>query len=197
MGQPDRAVTLRGRVAQLHLQALAFSLRVAYTCSTMSERSSSDFIHLPRFDEFVMCQEFEQKLAIMGFYRAYCKTRYETSDAHLDGRQGKFPTVLGKIWTVDETLYALNAAPSAREDPADYLLMAAQSRENIIQTDELEILRVRHVKPADNPLGLDKIIDATWHETGKHVIARFGRAASILTRDADSNLVYSPALPLD
>ncbi len=162
----------------------------------MSEQSSPEFIHLPSFSEFVMCQDFEQKLALMGFYRAYCKTRYERSDAYLDGRQGKFPAVLGQIWTVDETLYALNATSDAHEDPADYLLMAAQSRENAIQTDELEILRVRHVQPTDGQ-GLDKILDARWHETGKHVTARFGRAASILTRDTQSNFLYSPSLPLD
>lgn len=162
----------------------------------MSERSDSEFIHLPSFHEFVMCQDFEQKLALMGFYRAYCKTRYDKSDANLDGRQGKFPAVLGQIWTVDETLYALNATPDAHEDPADYLLMAAQSRANTIQSDELEILHIKHVQPADGQ-GLDKIIDAKWHEIGKHVTARFGRAASILTRDAMSNIVYSPSLPLD
>lgn len=160
----------------------------------MSERNGADLIHIPSFSEYVMCQDFEQKLALMSFYRAFCKTRHDKSDAQLDGRQGKFPAVLGHIWTIDETLYALNAVPDAQNDPADYLLMAAQLRKGTVQTDELEITRVRHAPVAH---GLDKIIDAKWDEAEKDVTIRFGQAASVLTRDARSNLVYSPSLPLD
>jgi len=161
----------------------------------MGEQNTVDFIHIPSFNEFVMHQDFEQQIALQGFYQAFCKIRYDRSDAHLDGRQGKFPEVLGCIWTIDTTLYALNAAPDAHEDPADYLLMAAKLRGKNVRTEELEVVRVRHVS-TDDGRGVDKVIDAMWHETNVRTTMRLGRQPFVLTRYKNGELTYSPSLPI-
>ncbi len=167
--------------------------RIPVSQVIMSELPRRDFIYLPSFEEYVMCQDFEQQLALIGFYRDFCKNRYERNDSNQDGRQGKFPAIIGSLWTTDNTLYALNATAEAYEDPADYLLMAAQIRDEEVKIDELKVLNVDHYH--SDVLSIDKIIDAEWSETKKRATIRLGRQAGVMTLHTSTGMIsHSPAL---
>lgn len=161
----------------------------------MSEFSGSDFIHTPSFREHVLSQKPDHQQELLQFYQTFCLDRHGKSDSELDGRQGKFPIVLGRIWTLNHTLYALSATPGANNDPADYLLAAAFSGSDGVRTEELDIAQIKHIQPADG-MGLDKIVDARSREIKAHITLRFGRAASVLTCDTYGNLTHSPSLPI-
>ena len=164
----------------------------------MHELKSSDFIHIPTFAEYVMSLEPEQRVALNGFYRLFYNPPYGEPVSHLDGRPGNYPVTVGRVRSVDNTLFALNSTVTAHEDPADYLLTAAELREDTMMINELEIVRVRHASSVQNGSQIiDKIIDAKWHETSKHATIRLGRHALIITENQNGIVTQSPTLPID
>lgn len=161
----------------------------------MNEFIDSEFIEAPTIETFFKSLDYEQKLAFAAFYRTFCKAPYGEPPTHLDDRPGNFPYLIGNIFTTDATAYSLNARHGAvHEDPYDYLLVAAQVRNGEMQVNELEILRIQHA-PSDTREGIDKIIDAKWHETSKLTRIRMGNKAIVLTKDQDGVVTHS--LPLN
>jgi hypothetical protein len=165
--------------------------RIPDAQAIMSERGSSEFIRLPTFAEYFQNFGYEQRLAFLAFYDSFCDVRYGEPVEHLDGRDGDFPFPVGHIRSADNTVYALNSTFEAHEDPADYSAVVAQLRDGRMEINELEIMHIQHV-PHGKHEGIDKIINAKWHETSKRVSIRLGHLASITTQDQTGLIVQLP-----
>ncbi|MDB5183631.1 MAG: hypothetical protein JWO07_312 [Candidatus Saccharibacteria bacterium] len=162
----------------------------------MSDVSGNEFIHIPTFAEYFTSLGYEQKLALTSFYLTYCVAAHDTETKHLDDRPGNFPFAVGHVRSADNTLYVANSRNGAHENPDDYLLVAAGLHDNTMHVDELEVLQVKH-QPWGRYEGIDKIINAKWHETSKRVSVRLGHQASVTTQDSSGLVIQSPTLAID